>query len=237
MVKFEIEGIDEKYQKHVVFVDADGKIRTGIVEYIKLIGQDCITDGVTVGTGTTSPKTYNGILCYPLPFPSNIVGNDYAEQTLSLTVAAGSSSSGTGSVSATFVSNLRNKITKVRGDVIAVVTYYYASSDTSGTVEVTTIDIEFGKIDTETGETTTIASKTLTINRSTTGSVTEAAVAIFENLDFSINEGERLYLSVTVNFSYIVTNSGTASITDTATVRIDYYRGADDTYIMIPVVM
>jgi len=237
MVKFEVEGVDEKYQKHVIFVDEYGKLRTGIVEYIKLIAQNCLTDGVVTGTSTTSPTTNNNILCYPLPLHSNTVGNDYTEQTLSVTAAAGSTASGTGSVSATFVSNLRNKIIKIRGDVLVGITYYYSSSATSGSVEITTIDVELGKIDTETGTKTSIATKTLTINRATTGTVNESAIAIFGNLDFTLEEGERIYLTITINFSYTVTNTGTTSITDTATVRIEHYRGTDDTYIMLPVVM
>lgn len=237
-LKVIVEGYDENQNKQPVFVDPDGKLRTGIVEYIKLIAQHN-TDGVVVGTGTTTPTTYNTILCYPLPLHSNNVGDDYQESTLTLTASAGSTASRTGSVSATFVATLRNAIRRVRGDVIAIITYTYFTNNASATVTISSIDVEIGKIDTSSGTKTTIVSKSLTINRSTTNSaITESIAVIFGNLDFDIKEGERLYLTVTINYSFTVDATGsTAAITSTATVRIDHYRGTDDTHILLPVVM
>lgn len=237
-VKFTPVSYNDEGNEYAFYVDEYGKLRMGVVEYIKLIAQKPSLSGVTVGIGTTTPTTYNTILIYPVPLHSNDVGEDYTESTLSVTAAAGATASGTGSVSATFVSTLRNKFARIKGDVIAQIMYYYASSATTGTVEVTTIDVEIGKIDTESGTKTSLASKTITVNRSTTGSVEEAITVIFENMDFKLNEGERMYLSVTVNYSFTVDASGsTTSVTDTASVRIDHYRGSDDTCLLLPVVM
>ena len=228
----EIQGKDETNIRRTIFVDADGKLRTGIVEYIKLIAQHNALDGITVA-GTT----YNHILAYPSPFHSNVVGNDYEETALSVTAAAGTTASATGSVSATFVSNLRNRIVKVRGDVLVVVTYYYSNTD-ADSVTVDSIDVEFGILKPD-GTTTALGSKSVTINRSASAgtSVTESLVIIFQDKEFSLTEGDRLYLTVTVNATITETAPATASSTGTGAVRIHFYRGTDDTYMLLPVVM
>ena len=238
MVKFEIVGKDETEQKHTVFVDEYGKLRTGVVEYIKLIGQHNSLDGVVTGLSAT-PTTHNHILVYPLPLHSNAVGDDYTESTLTVTAAAGTTNSGTNSVSATFVSTLRNKITKIKGDVIIVVNIYYNTDGSEGTVSIDSITVEFGKIDTETGNSSVIDGKTVNVGRSTANSpITDSIALIFGNKEFTINEGERLYLTVTVNYTLTVDATGaTADVTRTATVRIDHYRGSDDVHILLPVVM
>lgn len=232
MVKFLVLGRDDKYLKQILFIDQDGKIRTGIVEYIKLIAQHNALDGITVA-GTT----YNHILAYPLPFHSNVVGNDYEETSLRVTAAAGTTASATGSVSVMFVSNLRNKIVKVRGDVLVTVTYYYSNTD-ADSVTVDTIDVEIGILH-STGATTVIGSKSITVNRSASAgqSITESIVVIFQDQEFSLEEGDRLYLKVTLNATITETAPSTADSTGTGAIRIDFYRGTDDTHVLLPVVM
>lgn len=232
MVKFFVLGRDDKHLKQILFIDRDGKIRTGIVEYIKLIAQHNALDGITVAN-----TTYNHILAYPLPFHSNTVGNDYEETTLSVTAAAGSTASATGSVSAMFVSNLRNKIVKVRGDVLVTVTYYYSNTN-ADSVTVDTIDVEIGILHPD-GTTTVIGSKSITVNRSASAgqSITESTVVIFQDQEFSLEEGDRLYLKVTLNATITETAPSTADSTGTGVIRIDFYRGTDDTHVLLPVVM
>lgn len=232
MVKFLVLGEDDKDLKQTLFVDQDGKIRTGIVEYIKLIAQHNALDGITI-----ADTTYNHILAYPLPFHSNVIGNDYEETSLSVTAAAGTTASATGSVSVMFVSNLRNKIVKVRGDVLVTVTYYYSNTD-ADSVTVDTIDVEIGILH-STGATTVIASKSITVNRSASAgqSITESTVAIFQDQEFSLEETDRLYLKVTLNATITETAPSTADSTGTGAIRIDFYRGTDDTHVLLPVVM
>lgn len=237
--KFLVVGKDEKQQTQTLFVDKYGRIRTGVVEYIKLIAQHNALDGVVVGVNTASPTTYNHILAYPLPLHSNTVGNDYTEATLSVTAAAGSIASSSSSLSVTFVSNLRNQIVKISGDVIVSVMVYYVTDGAEGTVNIDSVDVEIGAINTSDGTSRVIASKSVTVNRSTTNTaVTDAIFVILGNVDDKLDEGERLYLKVTINFTLTVDATGsTTDITRTATVRCDHYRATDDTYVMIPVVM
>jgi len=225
-----------------IYVDSEGKLRTGIVEYIKLYAQNPRFASVTVGTSTTAPTTYNTLLMYPLPLSGVDTGNDQLTSSASLTVTAAAGTTNTNttyfSITKVFVGTLTNKIDLIKGKALIRVTITISAS--SGTTTLTSLNLEFGKVDISTGTFTAIHTKSLTVGDSTTGSLTEAFTDIFD-IDTSLNDGELFYLKVNANCSLTVTANASSSttsvtVTGTGTVAIDVYRGSDYTCVLLPIV-
>jgi len=217
-----VRGKDETGLGTTLFVDKYGKIRVGVVEYIQLIAQHVTTDKITIAA-----TDYNHLLCFPLPLHSDEDGDDYTETTLT-----GTDGTVTGTTSATFLSVIENAM-RIKGTAKGVVTIYYVTNIAEGTTTIDSIDVVLEKIDSA-GSVTSITTKSVTVGYSTTTTaVTIGIPFILTNLDVSLNEGERLRLKITINYSLVVT----AGYTATSTVRINHGRGSDSTNILLPVLM
>ena len=210
-----------------------GKLLIGRFTYIKLFAQN-------LENAIDSPIELNDILIYPEPVMADVLGSDYEEGT----VEASAGSTNSSSISKTFTSIITNAV-RIAGIIQVGVSVYLelrqVDSDYAGTAKINSITVELLKYDVASGTATSIASKSKTVNKSISGTAT--ANTTFSELftipiDFDspleLDRNNLLQLKVTVNFE--ATTDASATTTTIAAARINFARGSDETFVMLPVV-
>ncbi|AEA46699.1 hypothetical protein [Archaeoglobus veneficus] len=230
-VQIQSQLIDLLRKSDLQFDPDGGKLLVGRFSYIKLMAQN-------LEFAVDEPLSLNDILIYPEPAMADVNGADYEEGTVEALAGASASSS----ISKTFTSILTNTI-RVAGVIQVGVSVYLelrqVDATYPGTASIDSITVELYEYDGVTAN--LIGSKTKTVSKSISG--TAAANTTFSELfNFKIpisspktfNESNFLQLKVTVNFS--ATTDASATTTTIAAARINFARGSDETFVMLPVV-